>query len=124
MSRVPPIKKNFAREYRDRVHSEMPRAAGGVADYFRTAEAGVKSGRAADLLDGVAAMMKIEREVALIRHSLTFLTYAAGATPRLIAEEMGRRGHPMDHQTAYRWAKQAMEYEDRTMAEIREAPKH
>ncbi|AGP30108.1 helix-turn-helix domain-containing protein [Corynebacterium terpenotabidum] len=124
MSRVPPIKQEIKRTIREKLRDDVQAVGKRTSQRLALVDEAVSTGSGDKSIASIRHLMKAEEDLARMRRRMVLMLYSAGATPRQIAEEMGRHGHPMDHQTVYRWVTRAVEEGGMTMAEIRESPKH
>lgn len=124
MSRVPPIKKEALEKVRGMTLSACDNVAARAVKRLKGVKESTDALSPSGLADGMKALMKSEKEAAMLRRRIALMLYAGGATPRQIAEEMGKRGRSVDHQTIYRWVVQAAEEAGTSLDEIRETPKH
>jgi hypothetical protein len=124
MSRVPPIKKSFQDDLWKKIPEDIQTVGKTTARRLGRVNTAVSRRAGSEFVDGIRDLMKAEEDLAILRRRMMLLLYSGGATPRQIADEMGKHGCPMDHQTAYRWVTRAVEEAGWTMDAIRETPKH
>jgi hypothetical protein len=124
MSRVPPIKKSFQDDLWKKIPEDIQTVGKTTARRLGRVDTAVSKRAGNEFVDGIRDLMKAEADIAILRRRMMLLLYSGGATPRQIADEMGKRGCPMDHQTAYRWISRAAEEAGTSLDEIRETPKH
>lgn len=124
MSRVPPIKRSFQEVLWNKIPNDIQNVGKTTSRRLTGVDTAISKRAGDKFVDGMVDLMKAEADMAVLRRRLMLLLYSVGATPRQIADEMGKRGCPMDHQTAYRWISRAAEEAGTSLDEIRETPKH
>ncbi|MGP5636246.1 terminase gpP N-terminus-related DNA-binding protein [Corynebacterium variabile] len=124
MSRVPPIKQEALEKVRGMTLSACDTCSTRASKRLKGVKESAGDFSPSGLVDGMKALMKSEHEAAVLRRRIALMLYSAGATPRQIAEELGRQGYSVDHQTIYRWVAQAAEEAGTSLDEMRETPKH